>query len=83
VYVIVDINVLDLAYAPGVPAQVPGGMTSWQLFDAVLALGQHPSVKAFDVVEIDPMQDLRRATVRTALYAMLTFLTGYALRRRS
>jgi len=83
VYVTVDMDVLDLAYAPGVPAQVPGGMTSWQLFDAVLALGQHPSVKAFDVVEIDPMQDLRRATVRTALYAMLTFLTGYALRRRS
>jgi formiminoglutamase len=82
VYVTVDMDVLDQAYAPGVPAQVPGGMTSWQLFDAVLALGQHPSVKAFDIVEVDPSRDLRRATVRTALHTMLTFLTGYALRSR-
>jgi formiminoglutamase len=82
VYVTVDMDVLDQAYAPGVPAQIPGGMTSWQLFDAVLALGRHPSVRAFDIVEIDPAQDLRRATVRTALHAMLTFLTGYALRPR-
>jgi formiminoglutamase len=58
-------------------------MTSWQLFDAVFALGKHPSVKAFDVVEVDPAQDYRRATVRTAAHAVLTFLTGYALRQRS
>lgn len=82
VYVTIDMDVLDQAYAPGVPAQVPGGMTSWQLFDAVLALGQHSAVKAFDIVEVDPAQDLRRATVRTALHTILTFLTGYALRKR-
>ncbi len=80
VYITVDMDVLDLAYAPGVPAQVPGGMTTWQLFDAVLQLGQHPSVKAFDIVEVDPTQDLRRATVRTAVHTVLHFLTGVALR---
>jgi formiminoglutamase len=82
VYVTVDMDVLDQAYAPGVPAMVPGGMTTWQLFDALLALGQAPNVRAIDVVEVDPSQDPRRATVRTAVHAMLTFLTGYALRRR-
>jgi formiminoglutamase len=39
-------------------------------------------VKAFDVVEVDPSQDPRRATVRTAVHAMLNFLTGYTLRSR-
>jgi formiminoglutamase len=81
VYVTVDMDVLDQAYAPGVPAQIPGGMTTWQLFDAVLALGKHPAVKAFDIVEVDPTQDLRRATVRAAAHTVMTFLTGVALRQ--
>ena len=82
IYVTVDMDVLDQAYAPGVPAMVPGGMTSWQLFDAVFMLGRDPRVQAFDIVEIDPSQDPRRATVRTAAHTILNFLTGYSLRAR-
>jgi formiminoglutamase len=71
-----------LAYAPGVPAMVPGSVTSWQLFDAVFALGRHPKVRALDVAEVDPPRDPRRATVRTAVHAILTFLTSYTFRAR-
>jgi formiminoglutamase len=81
VYVTLDMDVLDQAFAPGVPALTPGGMTSWQLFDILLALGGHPKVRALDIVEIDPSQDPRRATVRVAVHAMLTFLSGLALRQ--
>ncbi|MEO6778226.1 MAG: formimidoylglutamase [Gemmatimonadaceae bacterium] len=80
VYVTLDMDVLDQAFAPGVPALVPGGMTSWQLFDMLLVLGAHPKVRALDIVEIDPSQDPRRATVRVAVHALLTFLTGLASR---
>lgn len=80
IYVTVDMDVLDQAYAPGVPALVPAGMTSWQLLEAVFLLGQHPKVRGFDIVCVDPMQDPRRATVRTALHVILTFLTGYMKR---
>ena len=80
-YVTLDMDVLDQAFAPGVPALVPGGMTSWQLFEMLLVIGAHPKVRAIDIVEIDPSQDPRRATVRVAVHAMLTFLTGLALRR--
>lgn len=80
-YVTLDMDVLDQAFAPGVPALVPGGMTSWQLFEMMLVLGGHPKVQALDIVEVDPVQDPRRATVRVAVHAMLTFLTGFALRR--
>ncbi len=76
IYVTVDMDVLDQAYAPGVPAMVPAGMTSWQLLDAVFLLAQHPKVKGFDVVCVDPMQDPRRATVRMALHVILTFMAG-------
>jgi formiminoglutamase len=81
VYVTLDMDVLDQAFAPGVPALVPGGMTSWQLFEMLLVLGSDPKVRALDIVEIDPSQDPRRATVRVAVHAMLTFLTGLALRQ--
>ncbi|MGI8509089.1 MAG: agmatinase family protein [Gemmatimonadaceae bacterium] len=80
VYVTVDMDVLDQAFAPGVPAMVPGGMTTWQLFDALLLLGQDPRVHAVDFVEVDASQDPRRATVRAAVHGMLNFLTGVAMR---
>lgn len=80
IYVTVDMDVLDQAFAPGVPAMVPAGMTPWQMLEAVYMLGRHPKVKAFDIVCVDPMQDPRRATVRMTLYVILTFLTGYAMR---
>lgn len=80
IYVTVDMDVLDQAYAPGVPAMVPAGMTSWQLYEAVFLLGKHPMVQGFDIVCVDPLQDPRRATVRMALYVILNFLTGYSKR---
>lgn len=80
IYVTVDMDVLDQAYAPGVPAMVPAGMTSWQLYEAAFLLGQHPKVQGFDIVCVDPMQDPRRATVRMAMYVILNFLTGYMKR---
>ncbi|WP_232696877.1 agmatinase family protein [Brevibacillus daliensis] len=83
IYVTIDMDVLDQSFAPGVPAMVPAGMTSWQLLDAAYLLGKHPMVKGVDIVCVDPVQDSRRATVRTALYTMLTFLTGYTSRPSS
>ncbi|WP_124727250.1 agmatinase family protein [Staphylospora marina] len=80
IYVTVDMDVLDQAFGPGVPAMVPAGMTSWQLMDAVHLLGMNPNVRGFDIVCIDPLQDPRRATVRAALHVILNFLAGVAKR---
>ncbi len=81
IYVTLDMDALDQAYAPGAPALVPGGMTTWQLFDAMYLLGRDERVAALDIVEVDATQDPRRATVRAAAHAMLNFLSGYASRR--
>ncbi|MBP2645165.1 MAG: formimidoylglutamase [Firmicutes bacterium] len=80
IYVTVDMDVLDQAYAPGVPAMVPAGMTSWQLFDGLFELGKNPKVMGMDVVCVDPVRDQRQATSRMTLYAILTFLAGYMKR---
>jgi formiminoglutamase len=80
VYVTFDVDVVAQAFAPGVAALVPGGLSAWDALEAMSLLGAHPLVRALDVVEIDSTQDWRRSTARLALHAILTFLVSYAER---
>jgi len=83
VYVTVDMDVLDISAAPGVPASTPGGMTSGELFDVLLEIGKHPNVKHIDFVCLDPSKDTPvNETVKTGIYAWLQFVTGLTLRKR-
>jgi formimidoylglutamase len=83
VYVDVDIDVLDVAFAPGCPGARPGGMNPRQLAAAVRAAGAHPSVRAADIVEVDPSRDPAGLTVMQAADAMLCFVSGLASREVS
>ncbi len=76
IYVSVDMDVLDQAFAPGCPAIGPGGMNSQDLFDAVSYLGKESLVKGLDIVEIDPTLDVRDMTSRVAVHVILNFLKG-------
>ncbi|HEY2422050.1 MAG TPA: agmatinase family protein [Neobacillus sp.] len=81
IYVTVDMDCLDIAYAPGVPASTPGGMTTSELLDGVLAAGRHPKVQAMDIVCLDPLKDTQvQPTVKLGTHVFLTFLTGIMLR---
>jgi formiminoglutamase len=81
IYLTVDMDVLDIAYAPGVPASTPGGMTSAELLDGVLVAAKHPKVKAMDIVCLDPLKDTPALpTVKLGTHVFLTFLTGVMLR---
>ncbi|MBS7531106.1 agmatinase family protein [Hazenella sp. IB182353] len=75
-YVTVDIDVLDQAALPGSPGSSPGGLTSWELFEAVYQLGQEEQVHAFDMVCLDPFRDVGSVSVRTVTHVMLSFLSG-------
>jgi formiminoglutamase len=80
IYVTVDMDVLDISVAPGVPASTPGGMTSNELFDILLEIGKHPMVRHIDFVCLDPSKDSAVAeTVKIGVYAWLQFITGCAL----
>jgi formiminoglutamase len=76
VYVSVDMDVLDQAFAPGCPAIGPGGMDSYSLLKAVALLAEYDIVQAMDIVEIDPTIDFRNMTSRTAAWVILQFLKG-------
>lgn len=76
IYVSVDMDVLDQAFAPGCPAIGPGGMDSATLLQAMNYLGSEPSIRAIDIVEIDPTIDFRNMTSRLAAHVVLNFLKG-------
>ena len=61
VYVTVDIDVVDPAYAPGTGTPEPGGASSRELLKAIHLLG-HCNVVGFDIVEISPALDLPQIT---------------------
>lgn len=81
IYLTVDMDVLDIAYAPGVPAGTAGGMRTDELFEAVHIAGSHPLVQAMDIVCLDPLRDVREITVKAGVHVFLNFLTGVANRK--
>ncbi|WP_432816048.1 formimidoylglutamase [Sutcliffiella horikoshii] len=80
-YLSIDIDVLDQAFAPGCPAIGPGGMTSDQLLEAIYLLGKEDKVCGLDIVEIDPTIDFRDMTSRVAVHCLLEFLRGRGSKR--
>jgi formiminoglutamase len=83
IYVDLDIDVLDRAFAPGCPGARPGGITPRELFEAAFAAGSHPAVRAVDIVEVDPETDLSLTTVFAGALAMLNIASGFSTRRGS
>lgn len=63
-YISLDLDVLDPAFAPGVSHHEPGGMTTRQLLDYLRQVDQ-PLVGA-DLVEYNPKRDLNGVTAMTA-----------------
>lgn len=80
IWVDVDLDVLDRAFAPGAPAAMPGGLTPADLQAAAFILGREPRVAGLDLTEIDPTVDVADTTVRAACSVMLSFLAGVASR---
>lgn len=80
IYVDLDVDVLDAAYAPGCPGARPGGLTPWELYDAAAAAGRHPAVFAVDIVEVDAQADRDNLTVDSAALCLLAAAAGLAQR---
>jgi formiminoglutamase len=74
IYLSLDMDVVDQAFAPGCPAIGPGGITSRELLTSISAAASHEKVKAMDIVEIDPSKDYRDMTSRLAAAAILRFM---------
>ncbi len=82
VYISVDVDVLDPAYAPGTGTPEPGGMTTWQLLRAVRAIVLEKGLVGMDVVEVSPPYDHAQITAMAANRVVLEALSGLALWKR-
>jgi formiminoglutamase len=80
IYVDIDLDVLDRAFAPWCPGARPGGVSPRDVFDAAFAAGAHPQVRAVDIVELDPLADVAYITTDTAALALLNAAAGYVAR---
>jgi agmatinase len=67
-YISLDIDVLDPAFAPGISHYEPGGMSSRQLLDILLAI-KLPIIGA-DLVEYNPIRDHHDMTAMLAFKLM-------------
>ena len=83
VFVSVDVDVLDPAFAPGTGTPEPGGLTSQELLRLCRLLAAGAEVAGADVVEVLPTAiGSADVTALVAERAVRELLTGIALRRR-
>ncbi|MBX3404122.1 MAG: arginase family protein [Phycisphaeraceae bacterium] len=81
-FVSLDLDVLDAAHAPGVSALNPCGMNPRQVGAWIDAVSRDPSVRCFDIMELNPSHDADGRTARLAAHMFLRFLRGIGERFR-
>ena len=77
----VDIDVLDPAFAPGTGTPEPGGMSTRELLRAVRRLTAARGLAGMDLVEVSPPYDHAGITALAAQSIVLEALSGLALHR--
>jgi formiminoglutamase len=81
-YVDLDVDVVDRTFVPGCPGARPGGLAPWELLEAAVEAGRHPSVRAVDITEVDASADPDGRTVDLAAMCLLSAAAGLAARAR-
>jgi formiminoglutamase len=76
IYVDLDLDVMDCAFAPATAGARPGGLTPLDVRRAAFLCGAHPKVKAMDLVEMDPTRDINDVTSLAAAACLLSFASG-------
>ena len=78
IYVDLDVDVLDRAFAPASAGSRPGGLQPWMMRQAARICGQHGKVLIMDIVEVDPSKDIADTTSLAAASFLLAFASGMA-----
>ncbi|AIJ05729.1 agmatinase [Methanocaldococcus bathoardescens] len=67
IYITIDIDVLDPAYAPGTGTPEPCGFSTRELFNSLYLLEEvKDRIIGFDIVEVSPIYDIANITAITA-----------------
>ncbi len=77
VYLSIDIDVVDAAFAPGASATAPGGLTTREILTGVATLAEHVPLVAADIMEVSPPLDQGNRTSDLAALILATLLARY------
>lgn len=77
-YISIDIDVVDPWLAPGTGAPVPGGITVGKLTQMVTTLITGRDVIGIDLVEVNPLLDVRNATSRIGARLLHSMAAAWA-----
>ncbi|MGI9253770.1 MAG: agmatinase [Thermomicrobiales bacterium] len=83
VYLTIDIDVLDPAFAPGTGTPEPGGFSTRELLHAIRKIARGVDLCAMDIVEVSPPYDVSDITALAANRIVLETMSAIALRRGS
>lgn len=81
-YISLDIDVLDPAYAPGTGTPEPNGLTPRELFPLLRRLGAETNLVGVELVELNPLVDPTYVTPLVANRCAREILTGIAMRKQ-
>lgn len=74
IYLSLDLDVLDAAFAPGVSAPSANGLRTFQVKSIIQTVIQSGKLKLFDVVELNPEYDIDNRTAKVAANLISEFL---------
>lgn len=77
VYISIDMNVFDPAFAPGVSAPVPGGLDYYQVLFLLKKIFQEYTVLGFDIMELTPSYDQDYRTAHLATKLLIDMIQNY------
>lgn len=81
-YISLDIDVLDPAFAPGTGTPEPGGLTPRELFPLLRRLCAEANVVGMELVELNPLVDPTYVTSLVANRCVREMITGVAMRKK-
>jgi formiminoglutamase len=76
----IDLDVIDQSQAPGVSAPNADGLRSDMLYRVAYLGGRNPSIRSFDIVEMNPLYDRDLQTARLAALILWNITLGIAQR---
>ncbi len=82
VYISLDTDVLEPAFAPGMGTPEPGGMTIRELFPMLRGVAAATNIVGMEIVEVNPLTDPTYVSKLVAVRAMREMLTGMTMREK-
>lgn len=82
VYITVDIDCVDQAFAGGTSVPNPSGFLAYEVIDALYEFSARTDVVGLDIMEVAPPLDQSDNTSRVAAYMALNHVAGVVARQR-